>query len=1001
MSSSEDETARILRQQAEDLGDHRVTALPLGDRQPGRRGQFQRPGPGRFHGPGDARFILGPRPGGSGPGSSAAAVREREVPIEPRWLEIFDDSKVMERKDGLGGGELHRAGENFRPRRRSFSDASDPRSARASLANETKHMATKNPVGPSSFRGGRGGGNRPNFVLGDRPRDKGYTGPPVQPRNQITTFQPRAPPRGPAPHPRAPRPVIPGGERAGNWGAPGLVHDQGAFFDKMTKNTGLRCPPMVKNQQEGSKNAKPLAKPMASAKDLVQGATVAGIEKSDQPVGPPKQMIEQPKQTIEKPKQAVEQPKRTVEPPKHPAEPSKQPAEPPNQSVEPPRRPVYPSEKPIDPDQPVDRHKLKPSTSGFVPPHLRHALKKKDPAGTMVIEVPQPHAKEPATQPSTPQVSSPVQAPVEQQPIAERAGKEFLPAVEAARTVPGISTPPAFRSVTPEASSGERQRLLLPQEESKAPLFQVPKATGKASDEFTKGFWELVAKPLWGDLLEDYNDVHQQIIFLTCYYAERPEEWQDIMENGPPTRETLFEITRRSIEKDRKEELAKHRAEQKKVENILSPKLGSAPQPPDTWWRLDVSDTSISDWADQLQEHHRQAMIQSIKDQIKDEKNPIRNQILYAKIGILLHGSNEKAAKANDSGTQGQESMGVPNQTAKRSTKVSGRSNGDVSLLDLDREEPRNGNREEGSPSDPAMWEIDLPPEEEEKEDVLTEDQFPLTEEQNWSPEPELPIPEGELLIPEPELTTSDRENRFDRSHSPGRIPPYQPLVSIHSGASTPRESSDERREREKKQRMEEINQQFAAKKNTHARGIDGHQESPPKLQEFPAFLLDLGPDATYEIIPPGAVGQAEESAEEEILEEDSFLDTEGYSTDGFLAIDEILNAQPAIPEEDLRKVRQMNRDSISGLAVTCPWKLAIRFTSPVKPGEYFTIQVRCTEKMPDDFLRKLRGKVGGEHWQELALHPEFRAIVARATKMFYRKMARKWGAQFIHGIAD
>ncbi|KAK6358852.1 hypothetical protein TWF696_000032 [Orbilia brochopaga] len=104
------EEKQMLREQLEALGDHRVTNLPLGNRNPGGRRGPPPPPPqpqNRFQGPGDARLDLGPRP--TGPAAGHAPVsRERANPVEDRWASLFDDSLVISRNDGLGAGDLHR-----------------------------------------------------------------------------------------------------------------------------------------------------------------------------------------------------------------------------------------------------------------------------------------------------------------------------------------------------------------------------------------------------------------------------------------------------------------------------------------------------------------------------------------------------------------------------------------------------------------------------------------------------------------------------------------------------------------------------------------------------------------------------------------------------------------------------------------------------------------------------------------------------------------------------
>ncbi|KAK6497973.1 hypothetical protein TWF506_004218 [Arthrobotrys conoides] len=1004
---SEDETARLLRQQAEDLGNHRITALPLGDRQPGRRGVFQRASR-PLQGAGDARFDLGPRPGGPPPGPSLPSARRAEV--EQRWLAVFDDSMVIERPDGIGGGDLHREGINFRPRRRrSLSDASVPQSVRDALITETRNIAARNHIGPSSFRG-----------RGDGPRR--FPGPsaPGRPRYPAMNIQPNPQSRGPVLQPRPPRPGIPGNARAGNWGAPGLVHDQGAFFDKMTRNTGLRCPPMVTNQKETSKNAKPLAKPMASAKDLSLGATsfqpeglIQSIGASDQPPEPPNQLTEEPKPKL---------------------------------------------------------------ASGFIPPHLRHSLKKQASESKTEDRKFDLNVEQSSQPVILLQASSPVLAPVEDQPIVSPVKKDLLLPAEDARRALRTSTQPTLRSVS-QGGSPRRPQLFPPLEESRTPLTSAPKLHGNAppfpfpiplgfhiSAEFATEFWNHVAKPLWEQLLEDYDDVQQQIIFLTWYYAEKPHEWKEVMKTGPPTREMILKISEEYMDEDQKAILAYRKAQENKFKNVLSPKLGSAPQPPSGWWKIDAADNvAISEWAGKLQESHRSAMLESLKDRVAEEKDPIQTRILYSKMGVLMHEAKEGpgSPRASTQHQKQNKALGLP---TKQLTEPSDEKDGDVSVLVLDTEGSKEDKEKDLSSLVKLMWDHGLNPE----GYLQTEESFPPTTERQPSPEPErLPPPSPNVSSPLPLVAPTPTASTVAAT-SPNLPPPSPPrqsqsrggLASIHSRAPishnrappsrsstplsqnsallpkgrhkthrgqnapkdpsrarsavpgpAPRDPSDERRQREKQERMKEINEKFASTKAGQTRGADGHQELTSSLLEFPAHLLNFGPDTVVQLVPNDAIGDSEETSFEDmedcednqtLEDEDSAVDEdEGPPLGEFMTFEDIMGRQPGISEEEISRIREMNRDSVPALTINCHWSFGLRFMSPVRPGDYFTVELDCTARMPADFLKQLRDKVGVEHWGEVSSHPGFRAVVAHATKAFFIKMARKWGPQFIHGIAD
>ncbi|RVD89228.1 uncharacterized protein DFL_000245 [Arthrobotrys flagrans] len=938
---SEDENARLLRQQAEDLGNHRITALPLGDRQPGRRGVLQRSSR-PAQGAGDARFDLRPRPRGAPPGSSV-----RRVEVEQRWLAVFDDSMVIERPDGIGGGALHRVCEMLSsPRLETWL-----RETLLALPASVEEVAVYAHL--QALQAARGTSPRV-FNLVHNLVDRSFH------RNLALLAQGSL-------------------EMKGNWGAPGLVHDQGTFFDKMTKNTGLRCPPIVKNQQEAPKNAKPFAKPMPSAKDLSLEATGSQIEN-------------------------------------------------PIQSTEPSNQPARPQ------NQPAEQPKAKPSTSVFIPPHLRHALKKQT-AGSKAG-------------------GKPIELKVSQ-PVVNRTGRELLlPVEEAARLVPRAS-PLARRSVSHGGSPLVRPQLLPAPEEPRNPLASAPKPRGDfppfnfplpidfpISAEFATQFWNLVAKPLWEQLLEDYDDVQQQIIFLTWYYAEKPHEWKHVMKTGPPTREMILKISEEYMDEDQKAILAYRKAQENKFKNVLSPKLGSAPQPPSSWWKIDAADSAaISEWAGKLQESHRNAMLESLKERVAEERDSVQTQILYSKMGMLMHEGKEGPSSFN-SGAQGQKLNKIPKLPAKVPVEPSNEKDGDVSVLVLDPEGSKELKEKNLSSLIKLMWDHGLDPE----GDFLTEDDFPLTAEQQASPEPEWLPPLSPSPPPPLALATPTPPTSTAAAAAPNVPPPSPPsqnrfgvLASIHSStplsrssaqiphkgrhrghggqhapqdlskardpmpargtvsAPAPRDPSDERRQREKQERMKEIDKKFASAKSGQTLGADGHQEFTPLLLEFPAHLLNFGPDTVVQLVPDDAMEDTEDTESNQSFEEEnSFLDDEEP-----LALDDIIVPQPEISEEEICRIREMNRDSVPELAITCPWSFGLRFASPVRPGECFTVKLDCTARMPADFLKQLRDKIGVEHWEVVSSHPGFRTVVAHATKAFYIKMTRKWGPRFIHGIAD
>ncbi|KAK6334263.1 hypothetical protein TWF730_003477 [Orbilia blumenaviensis] len=1003
MSASEEEIARMIRQQAEDLGNHRLTALPLSDRQPGRRGAPPRPAR-LLQGAGDARFLLGPRPGGANQDTGPS--RQRAVPVEERWLDL---EKTFDLDEGVFPNPTPSGHELTSLMKPEIWLQETPLALLVfveGLVDLTLLLPPANAFEGDPFQLASSGAQqrRHKLKLIHQGEDHFHNQGPL-----VQTFLDME----------------------------GLMHDEGTFFSKMTRNTGLRCPPMVMAHQ-AQRGLNNLARPMASAKDPIPQAT-GPHARPNQPLEQPKPPVKPSEQPVEQPKQHLEQPKQHLEQPKQPLEQPKQPLEQPKQPLEQPRPQLH--------------------TSGFVPPHLRHTLRKQEPTEPKVenksIATTQPKVEStpvgpkvnelpriPVTVPVTTHSPVSAQASAGKRPPSQTLKKENSPTAEGAtKFVPRAPTIPLGPLPSERFPSPTLQN-------SKDLLAAVPKLIGDTlatftdlsefltlaefanPSEFAVQFWNFIAKPLWGHLLWDYEDVQQQLIFLTWFYAKSLKSWKDVVSGGPPTREFIIQITQEFMDEEDKAKLAERTAVENKFKEMISPKLGTTPEPPQSWWKMEEPDANtISDWASGVQQSHRNILMESIKTRLSEETDPVQTQILYARLGQLMHqsgwgpGSTGSAPRAQ----KPDEPM-----KSKESTKANNEKDSDVPVLVL---EKKSTGKDKISSAKPIR-EDNLDP-----EDSLSSLRRTFSDSTHLS-RPHTPVEPPRALIsakpispfkgkpipliplhppksPNPpnrhghaeRAAASEAPTSFRRSpHAPRNqtnaqnVPPTPQNIR-----STYRDPSEERREREKQERMEAINAQFAALKAGKPRGTDGSRESPPSLPKIPDYLLNFGPDAVYQIASKEMVDDIEEQAlgERESLEkgppqgqEDSLFDAEN-PTEEFVAVEDILDTQAGISDEEVHKIREMNRDSVSGLAITCPWKMGMRFASPTVPGESFIVELDCTSKMPEEFLKQLRDQVNPEDWEPVSSHPGFQDIVAQATKQFVIKMANKWGAQFIHGIAD
>ncbi|EPS35699.1 hypothetical protein H072_10855 [Dactylellina haptotyla CBS 200.50] len=849
------EQLRMLAQQKADLGDHRVSELPLGDRNPGGRGRGpSRPQLGRLEGPRDARLIFGPRPGGPPPRNQGNArpdstafsrqSSERKRELDPRWDALFDETLGIEREDGLGEGDLHRQGANFRPRRRRSFSSGPPEKPqlRDNVLQEKRVFSSYGGPPPSKFR--KPGSQA--FILGNRPVDKRLGERPFQPPDM---HQHPRPPRGPA-----------SGNRSGVWSSQGgLVEDQDLFFNGMVQTGGLKpnafkLPGQPRGPSGLNRATKPLAKPMPSAKDLTPEIRAAEVAKSKVSVG-------------------------------------------------------------------------------FIPPHLRHSMKN-------IKELVDDKAT--VSEPNILELDIPVQTPVEQPAL--------IP------TTP--TSPPSPKSVL------SKDDIEIAQNLSPEPII------GQASKEFARDFWQLIIKPLWGHLFNEYQNVPQQLVFLSSYYSSNVEEWAQIKENGTPSPEAIATLTRNYIAED----LRKEEEEKAKIRQIH--------ETDDTWWTIDMPDEAIDEWADEwatkVQQSHRLALIEALKLRIREETDPKHTEILCQKINAFIL-ANKRATR-------------IENLVTQQSLADT---DGGLVLMSIDREfnEPDARNAapsRSGLFSDAEMssaWDTFL--KEFEEDDVK-----PLNK-------------ETEVMDL---FENQQQEERGSRS-----------LAMTSSSEQRVRETSDQRREREKQERIAQINKEWDINKakvggRATIRGMDGNQEFPmnpmdtdlddvDKKSNFSSFDKDANIERirSMELVEPqkrvleDVLTKCEESTAtgREITEIDP--EQELQSNIAFLAS----ITHPDIAPEQLEVIRARNRELFPELAINDPWKLVIRVPSNSPDEEPVVVHLDCTDNIPLDFIKELRLIVGAERWDEVINHPNFRKVVVDTTRGFYGMMARRWGPQFGYGLGD
>ncbi|KAK6524291.1 hypothetical protein TWF694_005945 [Orbilia ellipsospora] len=874
-----DEERRMIEQMKADLGDHRITALPLGDRFPGRRGPPPPPRAGRFEGPGDARVIFGPRPGGpphvahENPNPGPQKIPgERKREADPRWAALYDDSAGIER-DGLGEGDLHRQGASYHPRRRrSFSGIETERA----FTFKKENMLKERPVfpngsgpGPSNFRNKQ---DPPPFVLGNRPTDKRAGGKP---------FQVRA--LGQVPQVRLPRGSPGTNQKGGPWRAAGpLVVDQDVFFKHMVEKTGLTSKPFTASVAKSTSNSnveKPVAKPMSSAKDMAPENLSAEVEKFQQ------------------------------------AAQSKFP-------------------------------------TGFIPPHLRHTVKAETPK-IAVQDAPAP--------------SIPVE---KSEKVLEIAVLPLTPN-ESPDTILTAAVPPEI--VPPENFALEA----VPGTPTSSVCTASPSNSEKAII-FSQKFFELVARPHWKHLLEEYDNVPQQISFLSTYYFLHPKEWSEIEKNGPPAVEALINLTRNFMAEDREKEKEVLKAKTLLVEESVET-VAQMPPEDKTWWHVDISEEAIEEWAEKVQESHRNSLLKALKQRIKEEKDFEQAQKLYGKIKVLLR-IHKKIATTVSPLAQG---------PAK---------NFDDMLDEITLEPDVEKAGPQGVPSihemDPGSWK---PKRTGSLEKFLRE--FPSKGEKMSTVSDETPARKSSGT-PADEYTSIESTTNFEAYGRLSRLTtPAPPVLKA-------RETSAERREREKRERMAEIERTFALKKVTEQgklKGTEEHQEalegtdikeavSRPYKVKYPPHQIDIAVDY------PTLIAMAEPPKIE--IEDSTFEGDDGAYKDVADAIAYLQEVREGgIRPEQIELIRAQNRKLLPKLIEERPWHLNIGLPRIVPGAEPISIRMECTNTLPTDLVLELRKALGGSEWSSASKHPHFRTTVSEVTQVFYSKMAKKWGPTFAYGV--
>ncbi|KAK6358853.1 hypothetical protein TWF696_000033 [Orbilia brochopaga] len=636
-------------------------------------------------------------------------------------------------------------------------------------------------------------------------------------------------------------------------------------------------------------------------------------------------------------------------------------------------------------------------SSGFVPPHLRRAIKK------------------PAEQTD--------EAKAQADPISETP-----PPAEQDTSSGNVPTPTPVRVRSPSpvkaqddieitrASSRPRSKDDL--ETLRAPAPKISGALGDSqppsAPEWNSMFWQRVIKPLWGNILEEYDDAVKQIVFLTQHYTSNSEEWEEILKNGTPSPEKIAQITCNTFikleekeEKDMKSQFEKMKLSTEKAEG------GNSVPSLEPWLSCDVPDAMISDWAGKLQESHRHCLMEGLKDRVRQEKDARQTRLLYDRISLLSHG------------TKGGQGNPAPVKQSSRNTND--RHTETTSLL-VDIAGPGTPNNQwaqgEGKKLSPLSRFM-----EEYGKDFVSEN---IVMSESTGEKVEITPP---VVASAAEATASkaleDRENRFIRPSIPSAS--ADPPATFAQGpavSSKPKDASAERREKEKAERMAQIAREFeqrktVAKAPTGKQGTDDFRESAMKnIQKNVtkhADLLDLSSGEALNkkgrlegtplkdiIAGKATVGDASgKDKKSKAIEGQSILDQQSedklkaiLESNNLLDLSELVASQVPLSAEDLARVRAQNREMAPKLAVTDPWRLHVELEPKAPGSKPIVITLHCTDNMPLDFIKGLREILGAKQFAEVAKSEGFRKAVVKITGKFYEKMARQWGAQFAYGLA-
>ncbi|KAF3915920.1 hypothetical protein AA313_de0204949 [Arthrobotrys entomopaga] len=594
--------------------------------------------------------------------------------------------------------------------------------------------------------------------------------------------------------------------------------------------------------------------------------------------------------------------------------------------------------------------------TGFIPPHLRHIVKKAEAPKIALDAVPRPATEAEKPEPALEMVRLP--SPKESsETIVPVAG---TPEIIASEVVVAASPPSPIRLPSPSNS--------------------------QKSCQFARKFFELVLKPLWGHLIQDYENSAQQISFLSTYYFSHPEEWREIEENGPPSAETIVTLTRKFMDEASEREEAELKAQSLLVDESVEAVTQIPPEDKKTWWRVDIPEEEIDEWAEKLQESHRDSFLKALKQRIKEEKDVEQARQIYGKIRSLLRVNRRIAGTVSPAIQDSVEIVSPSLDEVNLGSNVYGENMQGVPSVHAD---------------EPLAWQ---PKRTGSLEKFLRE--FPnkrekmstVQEETSIRKRPATPVRGYGSVESKP-----DAEEHGRLSHPTTPAPPIE-------GATTslkPRETSGERREREKRERMAEIERTFALNKavgQSNFQRTDGHQEMPPEETGIKDAitkkykLKSVSDCADISIDCPTLIAMAEPPKIE--INDSTFGSDDETHKDVASAIAYLKEVtDPSISRDEIELILAQNRKLLPKLVEERPWHLNIGIPSIVPGAKPISIQMKCTNKLPADLILELRKLIKGDEWGSVSEHPDFRATLYDSTRVFYSKMARIWGPTFAYGV--